>query len=211
MLAIFYYSGQHKTKIQVSCSIMIKKHQFQIISGQWGGRKLSFPRNTNTKPTKAAIRETLFNWLQQSIDDSICLDMYAGSGALTFEALSRGASFVVTADANPALSQHYDQLAHKLHTDSLIKIINTEWPRHLAQLSQYQFDIVFLDPPFYSGLLSKSLAWLVNTHCLRDRAVIYLETDRFDELTWLPSAFDVYKLKRMGGVQYLLVRYQHHG
>lgn len=186
---------------------MARQHQFRIIGGQWRGRRLSFPRDTHAKPTKEAVRETLFNWLQPSLEKSVCLDMYAGSGSLTFEALSRGAGLVVAADSDRTLVRHYRRHARELNTEDTLEIIHTEWPKHLDRLSPYNFDIVFLDPPFHSDLLSKSLGWLQNANCLQNHGLIYLETDRFDHLNWLPTSFVVDKAKLMGGVQYLLLRF----
>jgi len=121
-------------------------NQIRIIGGQWRGRKLHFPAHEDVRPTPDRVRETLFNWLGQDLSGASILDAFAGSGALAFEALSRGASLAVAVDRNRVL-------VHALHATAT-KLGTTRLEAHCADAYAFlkrdarRFDVVFLDPPF---------------------------------------------------------------
>ena len=147
----------------------------RIIAGQWRGRKLSFPDAQGLRPTPNRVRETLFNWLAPLVPGSRCLDLFAGSGALGFEAASRGAAHVVMVDHNPDIVRMLRRNQQLLCADA-IAIVQQEAEIYLAGRRSEQFDLVFLDPPFRdSSLLENSMRRLAGSGRLKADARIYLE------------------------------------
>ena len=150
--------------------------QVRIIAGQWRGRRLAFPDAKGLRPTGDRVRETLFNWLQSDLPEARCLDLFAGSGALAYEAASRYAASVVMVEQNReayySLLRNRDKLAatnvELIHQDALLWLA-TKTPAHQP------FDIVFLDPPFDSHLLNKSIQLLETGNWLASGALIYTE------------------------------------
>ena len=122
-----------------------RSNQVRIIAGQWRGRKLSFPDVTGLRPTSDRIRETVFNWLATSLPGASCLDLFAGSGALGFEAASRGATRVVMVDRNRDVVRALRDNRQRLSA-SMIKIVQQDAENYLSA-ADGQFDVVFLDPP----------------------------------------------------------------
>jgi 16S rRNA (guanine966-N2)-methyltransferase len=120
--------------------------QVRIIGGRWRGRRIRFPAIDDVRPTPDRVRETLFNWLGQDLDGAHTLDPFAGSGALSFEALSRGAALVVAVDREPELIRALDATGRTLGAGAL----ETHCADARAYLSREtrRFDVVFLDPPF---------------------------------------------------------------
>lgn len=130
-------------------------NQVRIIGGTWRRRLLRFPDVPGLRPTPDRVRETLFNWLGQELDGLRCLDLFAGSGALGFEAASRGAQEVVLVERDRlALKALHDNKA-MLGADQ-VDIVAGDGTRYLAG-DRGRFDIVFLDPPFDAGLLPQIL------------------------------------------------------
>ncbi len=181
-----------------------RRNWLRIIGGMWRGRKLQFPDGEGLRPTGDRIRETLFNWLQAEIPESHCLDVFAGSGALSFEALSRGAASAVLLELNPdavrALQKNREMLnaenARIIQTDALI------WLRSPPAGSR--FDIVFLDPPFASDLLTAAMNLLENQDCLSPNALIYLEIPAKGSPLSPPANWQLLKQKVSGEVAYQL-------
>lgn len=146
-------------------------NQVRIIGGEYRRRVLHFPDTPGLRPTPDRVRETLFNWLGQDLTGMTCLDAFAGSGALGFEAASRHAASVVMLEfSRPALN------ALRLNRDQIkadiIEIIQADalaWMRH----AQQQFDLIFLDPPFAAGLMPQALALAVR--CLKPEGWLYIE------------------------------------
>lgn len=130
-------------------------NQVRIIGGRWRGRHLTFPDRPGLRPTPDRVRETLFNWLGQRLDDLSCLDLFAGSGALGFEAASRGAATVVMIEND---RQAITRLRANLVTLAApgVRIIEAEALSWL-EASPTRFDLIFLDPPFSSDLLPRAL------------------------------------------------------
>lgn len=187
-------------------------NQVRIIGGIWRSRRISFHDVQGLRPTPDRVRETVFNWLQAEISGAHCLDMFAGSGAMGFEALSRGADSMVMIefDAKQAvcLKQSAEILKAEnltiLHGDSL-KVL----PKESARIRpQDGFDVVFLDPPFHKGMLENALGVLVRENMLRDGGWVYMETERpWSELA-LDGTFELYRETRAGLVNSYLTRYQ---
>lgn len=168
----------------------------RIIGGDLRGRKLSFPDADGLRPTPDRVRETLFNWLQPIIHGARCLDLFAGSGALGLEALSRGAGSVVFVERDTsvcrALRSNIEKL--KLQAECL------HMPAHTYLRNQGDpFDIVFFDPPYRSDEY-RLLEDIINSDWLAGDARIYLERPKKSDLPDLPKAWDVLKQSRAGDV-----------
>jgi 16S rRNA (guanine966-N2)-methyltransferase len=179
------------------------QNKLRIIGGEWRSRQIDFYDAPGLRPTPARVRETLFNWLQYDIPGSRCLDLYAGSGALGFEAASRGAKSVVQVENNPEACCALKETAVKLAATQ-IKIIQSDVFRYLATDSE-PFDIVFLDPPFAMNLATQTCQWLEDKGWLSQQAKIYVEmeskTKFHDEL---PENWQLLKSKTAGDVGYHL-------
>ena len=180
------------------------RNQLRIIGGQWRGRKLSFPDIPGLRPTPDRVRETLFNWLAPVITGARCLDLFAGSGALGLEALSRGASQVVLVDNHSAaIKQLQANLALLQSTDA--KAVQAEALQYLKGPAA-AFDIVFLDPPYQADLLAECIERLEQGKWLTARAWIYLEASAASDLPPLPLNWTLYRSKTAGEVGYHLVQ-----
>jgi 16S rRNA (guanine966-N2)-methyltransferase len=172
-----------------SCSTLADKKSAQevrIIGGKWRGRKLRFAGNTSLRPTLGRTRETLFNWLRPHLRDFRCLDLFAGSGVLGFEALSQGASSCVFIDQNHRTTTTLQACATELDALDDCQIIKTDAPRYLAR-TETTFDLIFIDPPFTSPNLLEEAVQLITTRNLC-RGFIYLEAANEAQLTDLTSA-----------------------
>ncbi|QDQ26247.1 16S rRNA (guanine(966)-N(2))-methyltransferase RsmD [Chitinimonas arctica] len=155
------------------------RNQLRIIGGEYRRRILPFPDGEGLRPTPDRVRETLFNWLGQELHGWRCLDLFAGSGALGFEAASRGAARVVMVEqARPAIQSLRDN--QQLLKAAAIDVVAADAVSWLAQCRE-QFDVVFLDPPFASDLLPRVLAALPGV--LAEGAQVYIETADWPELT----------------------------
>jgi 16S rRNA (guanine966-N2)-methyltransferase len=167
-------------------------NEVRIISGNWKGRKLRFPDAQGLRPTLGRVRETLFNWLNQRIGNSRCLDLFAGSGALGFEALSRGAAAVTLVEENRRTAQALRENATRLGAGSACTIQCTPAGRFLRE-SGGTWDIIFLDPPFDDALLEKILALIRTRGCLAQDGLVYFEMPRR-----LPANFPGFALLKEG-------------
>jgi 16S rRNA (guanine966-N2)-methyltransferase len=180
------------------------RNELRIIGGSWRGRRVKFPDVAAIRPTPDRVRETLFNWLQHDIAGSRCLDLFAGSGALGLEALSRGAAQVVFVDREHAV---IEQLHATLATlgASAGELEQRDALRYLEGEPQ-PFDIVFLDPPFNVDLLPGVCNALETRGWLATAALVYLETPAHGAAPALPAAWHLMKSGRAGEVGYHLAR-----
>jgi 16S rRNA (guanine966-N2)-methyltransferase len=174
----------------------------RIIGGTWRGRKWRFPEGVDIRPTPDRVRETLFNWLGGRTQGARCLDLFAGSGALGLEALSRGATHVSFVDsAEPAVRELRLRLAEWQAAGAQVE--RTDALAFLAGSGQ-PFDIVFLDPPFAAGLLAQAAARLSQHGWLKPGALVYVECAAAEALPALPPTWQALKAKRAGEVGYHL-------
>ena len=181
---------------------MAASGRLRIIGGQWRGRKLTFAPLEGLRPTPDRVRETLFNWLGPRLPGARCLDLFAGSGALGLEALSRGAGEVVFVERHPTVvRQLQDNLI--LLGGSGGRVVHDDALAWLERQSPLAYDIVLLDPPFALGLLSQVCSRLENRGWLAPRARIYLESDPAAQVT-LPDNWTILREKRAGQVRYRL-------
>lgn len=176
----------------------------RIIGGKWRSRQITFPALDGVRPTPNRVRETLFNWLAPYIQGARCLDLFAGSGALGFEAISRGAATVTMIDREPQIIAALQANAERLKTDQ-IELLCGEFPSQLQQRLKPGFDIVFLDPPFQQNLLAACIQWLQKFQLLNQHALIYIEMQKNQTLPDLPLDWEIIKSKTAGQVRYLLL------
>lgn len=148
----------------------------RIIAGDWRGRHLEFADEPLVRPTPDRVRETLFNWLQPAIDGAVCLDLFAGSGALGFEALSRGAAHATLVDADAQVCAQIRREAKRFGARG-IEVVHDSAERFIANTGAARaYDIVFLDPPFASDLLAETCRLLDGCGGLiHPRTLIYAE------------------------------------
>lgn len=176
----------------------------RIIGGSWRGRKIRFPPVEAIRPTPDRVRETVFNWLQQDIAGACCLDLYAGSGALGLEALSRGAAQVVFVDVDQAVVRHLSQALALFGCDRG-QVVGSDATRYLAGPPR-PFDIVFLDPPFAAQALADTCRRLDQGGWLREGGLAYLENPASAGVPELPPGWSLLRSKRAGEVGYHLAR-----
>jgi 16S rRNA (guanine966-N2)-methyltransferase len=175
----------------------------RVIGGEWRGRKLRFPATRDgIRPTPDRVRETLFNWLQGRIVGSRCLDLFAGSGALGIEALSRGAAEVVFVESDEQATKSLRQVLAQLNCNraTVVTANAMSWLRGAAQ----PFDIAFLDPPYSSGVLGEVSRKLVERGWLAPDARLYLEQPAAAATPELPGGWSLLRSKRAGEVGYHL-------
>jgi len=181
-----------------------RANQIRVIAGRWRGRRLHFPDVPGLRPTPDRVRETLFNWLAPVLPGSRCLDLFAGSGALGIEALSRGAAEAVFVERHP--------LAVHILRENLARLdaqgARVDKADALAWLGQpgTPFEIVLLDPPFGEGLLEPACAALEAGGWLTPTAWIYLETETELHPPSLPARWVPHREKVAGSVTYRLAR-----
>ncbi|HEY1492347.1 MAG TPA: 16S rRNA (guanine(966)-N(2))-methyltransferase RsmD [Steroidobacteraceae bacterium] len=174
----------------------------RIIGGAWRGRKWRFPAGADIRPTPDRVRETLFNWLGGRTQGARCLDLFAGSGALGLEALSRGAAQVCFVDScEAAVRELRLRLSEWQAADARVECRDA-----LAFLKGggEPCDIVFLDPPFAAGLLAQAAGGLTQHGWLRRGALVYVECAAAEQLPPLPQSWQALKAKRAGEVGYHL-------
>ena len=178
------------------------KSKLRIIAGDWRSRQLLFQDTPGLRPTPARVRETLFNWLQHDVVASQCLDLFAGSGALGFEAASRGAKSVVMVENNAQACRLIKENTVKLSAQQ-IKIIQTDVFKFLAG-DAFPFNLVFLDPPFAKNMAQKTCQWLEEKGWLAPHAKVYVEVESKLVLEDMPINWRILKSKKAGEVSYTL-------
>ena len=162
-------------------------NQVRIIGGRHRGRRLNFVPGPGLRPTPDRVRETLFNWLQVHIRGARCLDLFAGSGVLGLEALSRGATFVLAVEQHRPAARRLRENIELLHEARSARVLHEDALRLLKAPPEAPFDIAFLDPPFADGLLPTACEQLEHNGWLSADALIYLEQDRKHEWPVLPA------------------------
>ncbi|MGR5243017.1 16S rRNA (guanine(966)-N(2))-methyltransferase RsmD [Photobacterium damselae] len=174
----------------------------RIISGQWRGRKLPVHDVEGLRPTTDRVKETLFNWLAQDIYQAKCLDLFAGSGSLSFEALSRGAESLTMIEldqkAAAQLKQNLTAIGATnatLHNTNSVNFLNQAGTPH---------DLVFIDPPFRKDLIQQVITALEANHWLSPNALIYIEAEKELGSIDVPPSWHIYREKTAGQVCYRL-------
>jgi len=179
--------------------------ELRIIGGDWRSRKLRFPEAGGVRPTPARTRETLFNWLTYHLAGSRCLDLFAGSGALGLEALSRGAGTTVFVDHTPALAQALRGNLRLLKSE-IGEVVCQNIDTYLAQPPAKPFDILFMDPPFRQGWLKKLLPMIADNGWVKPGGWIYVEHESDTPTPTAPANWIPHRQKTAGQVTYCLFR-----
>lgn len=196
-----------KTRTKHSTNSPIKKatpSQVRVIGGRWRGQKLSFVPIEGLRPTGDRIRETLFNWLAPVIHNAHCLDLFAGSGALGFEALSRGAQSTTFIELDPSAIALLQQNETHLKTEhaNIVGANAIDWLK--TTKPPQPFDVVFLDPPFAANLFQSCCDLLQQERFLANNAYIYIEMDSQQQAPITPDSWLLLKEKTTGQVTYRL-------
>ena len=177
------------------------QNKVRVIGGRWRGRVISFPSNITLRPTPNRVRETVFNWLGQDMSGKVCLDLFAGSGAMGIEAASRGSEHVVMVESDRKVYSVLQSSLQKLRADQT-ELLLMDALKFITS-DQRLFDVIFLDPPYQLGLLPKVLN-LLPSH-LTHEGLIYLETGNFFEPN---KDWSVWRGSRAGRVHYQLLKYE---
>lgn len=177
----------------------------RLIGGSLRRRQLQFPEAEGLRPTGDRVRETLFNWLQDYSTGASCLDLYAGSGALGIEAISRGAAWLDLVDCNPAVVAAIRDNLDKLEIDNArVSLARAEnW---LAGNPDRKYQLVFLDPPFAGAALPEICRLLEGSPVLDDESLVYVECDKPVSASALPDNWQEYKARKAGQVYYYLYK-----
>jgi 16S rRNA (guanine966-N2)-methyltransferase len=175
----------------------------RIIGGEWRRRWLTLPANTLLRPSADRVRETLFNWLTPYLPGTHCLDLFAGTGALGIEAVSRGAERAVLVENNQQVVRQLKANVTPLNTDR-VEIIESDARRFVESAPPRPFDLVFLDPPFASDLLCAVMPQ-INAIFLAPSALIYLETPRAAATPPLPEGWRIMREGETRQTRYVLV------
>ena len=178
------------------------RSQLRIIGGQWRGRKLAFTPEPGLRPTTDRVRETLFNWLAPDIHGARCLDLFAGSGALGLEALSRGAAHCDFIDTSRAALRQIQSHLDSLGAGDTGHCRPGSAPDFLASATG-PWDMVFIDPPFGAGLVEITCALLDRPGLLAPHALIYVETGKSEQPDF-PGSWNLHREKQAGDVCYRL-------
>jgi len=182
----------------------------RIIAGQWRNRKLGFPDAPGLRPTTDRVRETVFNWLQAHIAGSNCLDLFAGSGAMGIEALSRDAQKVDFVEKAPLVKKQLDANLAILQANkgSTFQIDAQQFVSTCKQ----QYDVIFIDPPYGERLLEEILQLILEHNVLKPDGYLFIEDDnKLSPLiaqTTLTDALILRKEKKAGNVYYGLAQYR---
>ncbi len=178
--------------------------KIRIIGGLWRSRRLVVPAAEGLRPTPDRVRETLFNWLTPHLAGARCLDLFAGTGALCLEALSRGAGEVVMVERSAPVADMLRRNLEVLEAHGA-QVVCTDATEFLARPHQ-PFDIVFLDPPFRSDLIARCSMLLAERHWVKPGGLIYIEAPRRMEPLPIPAAWELIRSKKAGEVGYHLAR-----
>lgn len=180
------------------------EHSLRIIAGHWRSRKIAFADHNGTvRPTPDRVRETVFNWLAPYIVGANCLDLYAGSGILGFEALSRRAASVVAVEQKHEICKAISAAKETLAAE--LTVIQAKVETWLSKTGQ-PFDIIFLDPPYSDNALPNCLQLLNKNNWVQSGSLVYYEHNSILTQDILPVGWKIIKEKKAGQVHYYLVQ-----
>ena len=181
-----------------------KKGEIRIIGGKWKGKKIYFDLNDDLRPTPDRAKETLFNWLGQDLNKMHCLDLFSGTGALGFEAFSRGAEKVTFVEKNKEYLQKikkiYLEMSEKADCD-FFRAECLEWIQN--NNSGIKYDLIFIDPPFNKNLIHDLLTAILEKELLSKNGQIYFEFEKKLDLE-IPESLNLKKKKSLGKKSYVL-------
>ena len=178
--------------------------EIRIIGGFWRSRRLRFPDVASLRPSPDAVRETLFNWLQNDIPGACCLDLFAGSGAFGFEAASRGASLVTMVESNAEAARTLVLNAGLLGANDVVRVVHGSVEKYLRSVTT-PFDIIFMDPPFSDHLIESTCRLLSRGESITASTLLYIESPATKEQLLLPSNWDIIRQKDRSTVRSTLI------
>jgi 16S rRNA (guanine966-N2)-methyltransferase len=181
-----------------------KKGEIRIIGGKWKGKKIYFDLNDDLRPTPDRAKETLFNWLGQDLNKMYCLDLFSGTGALGFEAFSRGAQKVTFVEKNKEYLQKIKKVFLEMNEKADCDFFCAEcleWIQNNS--SETKYDLIFIDPPFNKNLIHDLLAAILEKELLSKNGQIYFEFEKKLDLE-IPESLTLKKKKSLGKKSYLL-------
>ena len=176
----------------------------RITSGEWKNRNLEVPDIDGLRPTSERVRETLFNWLMPSIHKSVCLDLFAGSGSLGFEALSRGAKHCTFVEKSKLAFSQIKTTRTSLNAVNS-EVHNCDAIDFLSSVHNHNFNLVFLDPPFSDDYLISSIESIHEYQLVSRGGYIYIEFNKNNDLSDLPDNWSVIRKKIYGNVCFILI------
>ena len=176
----------------------------RITSGEWKNRNLEVPDIDGLRPTSERVRETLFNWLMPSIHKSVCLDLFAGSGSLGFEALSRGAKHCTFVEKSKLAFSQIKTTRTSLNALNS-EVHNCDAIDFLSSVHNHNFNLVFLDPPFSDDYLISSIESIHEYQLVSRGGYIYIEFNKNNDLFDLPNNWSVIRKKIYGNVCFILI------
>ena len=176
----------------------------RITSGEWKNRNLEVPDIDGLRPTSERVRETLFNWLMPSIHKSVCLDLFAGSGSLGFEALSRGAKHCTFVEKSKLAFSQIKTTRTSLNAVNS-EVHNCDAIDFLSSVHNHNFNLVFLDPPFSDDYLISSIESIHEYQLVSKGGYIYIEFNKNNDLFDLPDNWSVIRKKIYGNVCFILI------
>ncbi len=179
------------------------RSNLRVIAGRWKGRNLEFLDLPGVRPTPNRVRETLFNWLAPHVEGAACLDLFAGSGVLGFEAVSRGAATATLVESDRRICGQIENEILRFGAETIHVVASDA--RRFVQEANTAYDVVFLDPPFNRGLVQKTLAALAeNDRILQPASLIYVEWESETEIAPPPALHWLHR-KHASQVQYALL------
>tara|TARA_B100001113_G_C20879787_1_gene522121 strand:- start:88 stop:669 length:582 start_codon:yes stop_codon:yes gene_type:complete len=176
----------------------------RITSGEWKNRNLEVPDIDGLRPTSERVRETLFNWLMPSIHKSVCLDLFAGSGSLGFEALSRGAKHCTFVEKSKLAFSQIKTTRTSLNAVNS-EVHNCDAIDFLSSGHNHNFNLIFLDPPFSDDYLISSIELIHEYQLVSSGGYIYIEFNKNNDLSDLPDNWFVIRKKIYGNVYFILI------
>lgn len=180
------------------------KNNLRISGGNLRGKKIPFEFKDSLRPTSSKLKEILFNWVQFEIHDCVCLDLFAGSGSLGIEAISRGSPKVIFVELNKKNYLSLSTNIKNLGIKDKCKIFFKDSFSWIKNYDLSEIDIIFLDPPFNKDYEIKILNQLLKKSDLKPSCKIYLEYSKYNDLE-IPKEFNVIKQKNVGDVKALLL------
>jgi len=179
--------------------------RLRIVAGKWRSRLLRIADVPGLRPTSERVRETVFNWLAPHIAGARCLDLFAGTGALGLEALSRGAASAVFVETSRKAAEALVANIEAIEAGEAATVIRKDAFELLRGNIQGPFDIVFLDPPFAAESAGELCRLLAAGSLLAEGALVYLEEDRAKPAAEIPDSWQVLKTKTAGNVRFSLL------
>ena len=181
-----------------------KKGEIRIIGGKWKGKKIYFDLNDDLRPTPDRAKETLFNWLGQDLNKMYCLDLFSGTGALGFEAFSRGAQKVTFVERNKEYLQKIQKVFLEMNEKADCDFFCAECLEWIqSNSSETKYDLIFIDPPFNKNLIHDLLDAILEKELLSKNGLIYFEFEKKLDLE-IPESLTLKKKKSLGKKSYVL-------